>query len=855
MEETPVKTSFDSLEEALQSPLQVQELSLYSKHGERHLVDRIGELCNLESLRISFMDLDRLPESIGKLTKLTNLDLHYNYRLAGLPESIGALKSLKKLNLSECRFTHLPEAISKLEKLAILLLDKNPLTTLPHGLQKLRSLKQLSLNKSKYLDWPQSLPIVCAIASLEELLLENNSITTIPVQIGQLRQLKTLRLSDNQIQQLPAEIGQLLNLETLLLDDNNLESIPESIGQLVQIKALQLSRNKLKTIPPSVCSLPKLANLQIWDNYLQEIPIEITQLLNIHHLDLSGNQIKMLPDELCGMHWLQHLSLKHNRLKALPDRFFTFAPIREVDLSENRLQVLPLPSHSPEHITRLNLSKNPDLDWEDTFTKLTHFSSLHKVELDRNKLRNLPEAITHLTQVQELDISENPELDFNDTLEKISRMPNLSQVWCNKAPLDQVPVNLVLVKAETDIHLDFSPRLRVYKVEEKRKQLIRQGFSVDERKLLLLLHVNDLAQATRLFQDAFTIAHVAPWLDAKDKNLVMNLLSLLEAVLPDPLIGKETLAGSVFLVAGRLPGFTQELIRQRLKEHNVRLTQSPAEASHVLIGLGKATLAKEALEKGATPVLDAHVKNWLITQDTPFLLEVNEEQAELTANVIALLRSEDANVEIGLQMLEGGGVSRQMVSAVLALHLWHSSASTRKLAAKLFQKHASPDLQAHVKAIWIKDFRKLKMWRKHQQILLLENLLNHAAIDKTLAMELIWRSARKGAALVVKYGAESLPDALKEMRFRGILLLENLNGYISPQFFVRMAEVARTHELPPLEILDLSNSGLTTLPEEIKLLSDLKGLYLSKVKFPAAFRKELQTWLPQTDIQFKRYRR
>jgi Leucine-rich repeat (LRR) protein len=64
-------------------------------------------------LDLSDLGLQSLPESIGRLAQLRNLQL-YNNRLTALPESIGQLTELRELNLLNNRLTALPESIGQL---------------------------------------------------------------------------------------------------------------------------------------------------------------------------------------------------------------------------------------------------------------------------------------------------------------------------------------------------------------------------------------------------------------------------------------------------------------------------------------------------------------------------------------------------------------------------------------------------------------------------------------------------------------------------------------------------------------------------------------------------------------------
>jgi len=154
---------------------------------------------------------------------VVNLDLSCSYfLLTSLPESIGNLFTLKNLNIGINQLTSLPESIGNLIALENLNLGINKLTTLPKGIGNLIALENLNLGINK--------------------------LTTLPKGIGNLITLKILNLSQNQLTSLPGSIVNLIALENLDLSKNQLTSLPESIKYLKNIRHLDLRDNPIKTL-------------------------------------------------------------------------------------------------------------------------------------------------------------------------------------------------------------------------------------------------------------------------------------------------------------------------------------------------------------------------------------------------------------------------------------------------------------------------------------------------------------------------------------------------------------------------------------------------------------------------------
>jgi|GEM_PF-3812369 len=120
---------------------------------------RIAEQKFEKALRIQATGLDlsgsgdtrltELPESLGQLTQLLDLNLSGN-RLTVLPESLGRLTQLESLDLSENQLAVLPESLTRLTRLAFLYLSRNRLTALLASLGRLDNLERLEAKSNPF---------------------------------------------------------------------------------------------------------------------------------------------------------------------------------------------------------------------------------------------------------------------------------------------------------------------------------------------------------------------------------------------------------------------------------------------------------------------------------------------------------------------------------------------------------------------------------------------------------------------------------------------------------------------------------------------------------------------------------
>jgi internalin A len=150
-------------------------------------------------LDLSSMKLTELPESIGQLTQLQILRLHRN-QLTTLPDSVGMLRRLNYLSINENKFTSLPKTFGLLIQLEELWLGNgnlggNSFSELPKVLQELPNLRKLIADSSQVLIIPEwENPSTCGLQRLD---LEYDKLTDLPLSLAQLEHLETLNLNDN----------------------------------------------------------------------------------------------------------------------------------------------------------------------------------------------------------------------------------------------------------------------------------------------------------------------------------------------------------------------------------------------------------------------------------------------------------------------------------------------------------------------------------------------------------------------------------------------------------------------------------------------------------------------------------
>ena len=267
-----------------------------------------------DSLDLSLLGLSEVPDSIGRLTNLTTLDLGGN-QLSEVPDSITQLANLTRLSLDVNQLSEVRDSITQLTNLTQLSLDGNQLSEVPDSITQLTNLTRLYLDRNRLSEVPDS---ITQLTNLTRLSLDGNQLSEVPDSITQLTNLTQLNLDRNQLSEVPDSITQLTNLTQLNLDRNQLSEVPDSITQLTNLTQLNLDRNQLSEVPDSITQLTNLTRLYLGGNQLSEVPDSITQLTNLTQLNLARNQLSEVPDSIGQLTNLTTLYLDGNQLRWLP---------------------------------------------------------------------------------------------------------------------------------------------------------------------------------------------------------------------------------------------------------------------------------------------------------------------------------------------------------------------------------------------------------------------------------------------------------------------------------------------------------------------------------------------------------
>ena len=213
----------------------------------------------------------------------------------------------------------------------------------------------------------------------------------------------------------PTEIGDLSRLRKLNLSSNWLESdIPPELGGMPALEELDLSGNSLGGIVPAeIADLGRLAKLSLgWNMLHGAIPPELAQLTRLEALSLTGNRLEgIIPPEVAGMASLVSLELGENRLKgAIPPEIARASGLTVLDLAGNRLAgAIPPEVDGLARLATLDLQQN-QLAGEIP-SAMGNLAQLQHLLLSQNRFSGaVPPEVGELARLESLHLSHNSEL-------------------------------------------------------------------------------------------------------------------------------------------------------------------------------------------------------------------------------------------------------------------------------------------------------------------------------------------------------------------------------------------------------------------------------------------------------------
>ncbi|CAO3627160.1 unnamed protein product [Cunninghamella blakesleeana] len=162
-------------------------------------------------------------------------------------------------------------------------------------------------------------------------------------------------------------------------------------------------------------------------------------------IDFRNNHLSDLPSNLSLLKQLTVLQLSLNRFEKIPDIIFELSNLRELNMSKNQISVIPDTIGNLNHLENLDFSENqigPSLP--NTMAQLTN---LRKLDLGHNKLTCFPLMIlSNWSQLHDLILSHNRISHFQEDEDTVYKLPSLIRLELRNNNLQHLSWNIELPK-------------------------------------------------------------------------------------------------------------------------------------------------------------------------------------------------------------------------------------------------------------------------------------------------------------------------------------------------------------------------------------------------------------------------
>lgn len=356
---------------------------------EGQIPEDIGNLVELINLELAQNRIDgKIPDGITKLNKLWQLELFLNEMTGEFPTGMGNLTELENFDASVNHLSGNLSEIKLMHKLRSLHLYQNQLSgEIPSEFGDFKNLMNLSLYRNNLSgEIPQNLgssaeiffidvsenffsgsipPHMCKMGTTKKLLLLQNNLTgQIPGTYANCPTLIRFRVSKNQLSgHVPAGIWGLPKAEIIDLAENKLEGpITSDIGKAKTLAQLFLANNRLSgELPSEISMASSLVSMDLSCNQFSgEIPVSLGELKQLTTIQFQENKFSgSIPDSLHDSLSINDINMAFNSLSGqIPASLGTLSTLNFLNLSGNQLSG-PIPGTlSSLRLNLLDLSNN-----------------------------------------------------------------------------------------------------------------------------------------------------------------------------------------------------------------------------------------------------------------------------------------------------------------------------------------------------------------------------------------------------------------------------------------------------------------------------------------------------------------
>ncbi|MCP4437500.1 MAG: hypothetical protein GY810_00865 [Aureispira sp.] len=528
-----------------------------------------------------------------------------------------------------------------------------------------------------------------------------------------------------------------------------------------------------------------------------------SKLKSLTHLHFGYSQFEKLPVWIRDLKKLEGLSIQHSKLTDLPSWLVELSNLKKLE------------------IPNCPLTKIPEV--------LLNMEQLEELNLDDTQLQSMPKDFA-LPNLKHISLGYNYKLSNGDVLDALAQLPRLESY--------ELPSSMSLKysygKANPDVYY-FDRFLRI--LSKKRKILLEKDhlehshmqalyaiFKQDEKELS--------ATKIRLFYELLNCTV------NKYREMVLEHLSSTNKG------AKTIIKGKKLFVLGKLKVKRADQEDWLAETGAILSKKLTKDIDYVVLGEKPKAKLHEVLKSEIPILIEKDV--WDI-KDSAYLMDESPQMASNLSNLLQNPSSE--NVEIALQIMEQGGMPKDIIEEMIGLMLFHSDANLRKRIKIIFDRYLSVELPNATKKLLAKQAYRIKDDKKITAYL--QDIVKDTSFDIGRLAYTVYKASNKQQAQGLCLSTPKISNLVIEdyIDKNGRLELKPhkrlANGLHLDRLPAAIEELIQENKITRLEI-DKSQNNLS-----LKLKGDflrLKGL--KRLRLNLGFQRELPDSLfSNTDLE------
>ncbi|MGB0840414.1 MAG: hypothetical protein ACPGXL_09750, partial [Chitinophagales bacterium] len=492
---------------------------------------------------------------------------------------------------------------------------------------------------------------------------------------------------------------------------------------------------------------------------------------------------------------LTHLDLSNCRLKQLPNSFKHCENVEFIDLSNNALETFPTALLHLTRLKRLHLDENQIRSIPDDINRLVHLETIY---LHKNPLTTLPKALLKLQQVQIFTFDSTHFKAFPEVILYLGKLLPPTFAYCFGVD------RYLPVQNQTEKHVR-SMRLSFLRLVH---QFDKKALDITTRKNLFTIFQGKQEQLAQVPLPYF-------WQALLFQNTVLN--SRARHFLTQNYAAHPLSKSSEIALIGKCTLMSKTKLKKELKQKDIKYTlQIQPSSTHILLNRQTVAVYDKAPPQ-AVFVTEQQLKQFLDSLGGGYLSNADENNPITQHLASLLLSSDETNVALALEMMQGGGFPKSLLNELFIVAKLGLSPAIRKAAMKFLSLQVSSKSQPYIR-------RRFPL--KGENRLISKNLLYYSLY----CPELDWG---KIASYLFQYHSLDVVYFLKHSTVAEQQLFIKENFIFNHQ--IKINEIRDFSTLPKLlhqykatTHLNLNNNGFRKIPDALDAFPQLTRLDLGK---------------------------